>query len=237
MEYSTKQLKNLIIKEYRLKNSADNRDAIYRGLKRIGKMIKVKDPMNQFREIDLWEYTQFTIDGKTHHKFTEWDIERIFGNLNFKRFIIKRIKREMESNKIINEKRYAELSKKLERLQAEYEHEKKIKKETEELNFLSKTDNAPPPEWFKRTDLDFIKESGIYNYGDVKLKKMEIMIEALFLKFFTPIDEEQLLFDMNYVAGHDYFAGDITPDDIKIKERYESNDYYTEIIKKDKENK
>ena len=234
MEFSTKQLKNLIITKYGLKDSIDNRDAIYRGLKRICKGIKVKDPMNGYKETSLWEYTQFTIDGKKHHKFTEWDIERIFGDLKFKKFIITRVKDDMELTKVTNKNKYEELSKVLERLKAEYEHEKKLKKEAEELNYLADTDNAQPPEWFKRTDVDFIKESGIYNYDDVKLKKMEIMIEALFLKYFTPIDEEQLLFDMNYVAGRDYFAGDITPDDLKIKERYEKNDYYTERIKKEK---
>lgn len=228
MEYSTKQLKDLIINEYKLLHSADNRDAIYRGLKRICKDIKVKDPMNEYKEIDLWEYTQFTIDGKTHHKFTEWDIERIFGDLKFMKFIITRVKDDMELTKVTNKNKYDELSKMLIRLKAEYEHEKKLEKEAKELNYISKTDNAQPPEWFKRTDVEFIIDSGIYNYDDLKLKKMEIMIEALFLKFFTPIDEQQLLFDMNYVAGHDYFAGDITPDDLKIKERYENNAYYTE---------
>lgn len=228
MEYSTKQLKDLIINEYKLLHSADNRDAIYRGLKRICKGIKVKDPMNEYREMSLWEYTQFTVDGKTHHKFTEWDIERIFGDLKFMKFIITRVKDDMELTKVTNKNKYDELSKMLIRLKAEYEHEKKLEKEAEELNYISKTDNAQPPEWFKPTDVDFIKDSGIYNYDDLKLKKMEIMIEALFLKFFTPIDEQQLLFDMNYVAGHDYFAGDITPDDLKIKERYENKAYYTE---------
>ena len=228
MEYSTKQLKNLIITEYNLMDNADNRDAIYRGLKRICKGINVKDPMNQYKEMSLWEYTQFTIDKKPHHKFTEWDKERIFGDLKFMKFIITRIKDDMDSTKIINEEKYNELAETLKNLKKKYDRGVELKRKADRLNYIADTDNAPPPEWFKQTDVNLIIESGIYNYDDLKLKKIEIMVEALFLKFFTPIDEKQLLFDMNYVAGHDYFAGDITPEDLEIKERYESHNYYTE---------
>lgn len=88
--------------------------------------------------------------------------------------------------------------------------------------------------WNQPPDIDYGEDAEGYSYygvSDTELRQMEldIMIEALFLRHFMPIDREQLLKDWELKRLTDGSMGSHTPESVEAVQRFQKRTcYYTE---------
>lgn len=148
---------------------------------------------------NLWEYSarDSKNEKKPRHFFTASERKGILLSSEIRSYVLKHISTE-EYKKFMEAKKKAD---ELNKQAMEYEEYKQSQEEAtwpEELTqaeydyakrLESYMDSTPTPFWSD--------DIGKVNADDVKKKKLEMMLEALYLKFFEPIDEDALLRDMS----------------------------------------
>ena len=208
--YETGEVVDAVIKTYQLKKSIIDRETTIKKIHAICKSISVGTGRNR---TTLFEKSKYIPKGKkaTRHRFTENEKKQILNSTDMKIYILKILKKNPNAT---NE---------LAHVKALLKHEVELAEKAEQLNDLQRdmyAEIAPTQE-----DNDTVY---FYSMEDVKNKKMEIMLEALYLKFFEPIDEELLHMDMEtkaLVAG----TTDNSAETMASIYRLEKHDYCHEI--------
>lgn len=233
--YLTGYLIDLIIKRYKLSADANTRNNLKKKVESICKSIYVSDTLDPKKIINMWDASRRQFPGRKRydHAFSERDIGRILSNPDFKKYLLKQVNSDLELFEKESEK-HKELCKVKQQLEKEIEYEEALQKEADRDNDYTLHKDGLPMD-IPMTDDEHTMLLGLHSREDAKKLKMEMMLEALFLKFFTPIDENMILHDLNYVASFDYFAGVTTPEALKIKKRLENKEYYKEKAKTENE--
>lgn len=188
---STRQLVDKISLEFHLKNTPDNRNNIRKSIKRYCQKIDLIQlcapaPLNEnlcykrdlkaiekkaITTLDLWYATRpFSASPNADHRFKQQQIDILLSHEPFLDFL----KNCESDNPKLTKKLIATHQKRLE----------EVKEQNEKITEYSIE--------------DVIHSDDIAI--DITSKKLEIMIEALFLHYFTPIDEELLRHDMELTA-------------------------------------
>lgn len=225
--YNTEKLTDEIITAYHLDSKMISRKSIQIKVQDICKNIIVCDGQS---EKDLWTKSKRLPEGKkkAEHVFNEREKDLIINHIELKKYIIKNLplnSKELKEQLKIEIKEKAELSKaadELNRQNAEFDN----LPNSDGIEFEeSTTEYVGYSEYEDYLDLSF------YSREDAHQEKMFMMIEALFLKHFTPIDEEILWKDMNAVPLLASTNTNFTPEIMAAIKRYKNKDYYKPLDK------
>ena len=199
-KYTTKEILDELIEKYSL--DENSRDALRKKITSICKQIDVGEGKKM---TNLWDKAKHLGKGKKkpEHWFTENEKQRIYNSPSFKTYMSKICTTDEQKKKFENE------------VENERQAEQANQKEREYWETFDP----------KEFDNDYTHHG--VTKEEVKQKKLEIMLEAVFLKFYEPIDEDLLESDMNTEYLTDYSA-----DRIASKKRLEKNAYYKEKTSK-----
>ena len=224
---NTQKIIDEILEKFELEDEPCNRGNIRKKLNAICKKIPaVKNGLST----NLWDKTRIKLDGrnKAEHIFNETEKNVVLNHPELKAYIFKNLSVNSE-----------ELE---QRLEKEVEEEKELKREADRLNRhnewlnnLPELEDLPADVQIEEYD-DFEDLTAEYFYSreEAHQEKMFMMIEALFLKHFTPIDEELLWKDMNVMPLLSSTNTDFTAEQMRAIKRYENKDYYKPLDKNDK---
>ena len=173
-QYTAYELEEELIDRFSLEDTAEFRDRFRKKIKSVCEKIQIKTDDGQ---INLWEYSEEEIEGKKRHihMFSEYEKKLVFNSTALRKYLYKYSSDESWKR--------------------EYEKEIQSTKEVEEMRKRER-------EFYEEINWDeYAQELNAYqHYGvsgeDLFKKKIILMIEALFLKYFTPIDEDRLQEDM-----------------------------------------
>ncbi len=215
---NTQKLIDEIIKKFELEDEPYNRSNIRKKLSVICKRIPaVKNGLNT----NLWDKTRIKFDGrkKAEHFFSEAEKNVVLNHPDLKAYILKNL--SVKSNELEQ------------RLAKEVKEEKELKKEADKLNKKNaELDELPETDIVDSDDFDEdLTASYFYSREEAHQEKLFMMVEALFLKHFTPIDEELLWKDMNKMPLLASTNTDFTPEIMKAIKRFENKDYYKPLDK------
>lgn len=223
----TRELINQIFAQYSIENDTNIRENMK---KKINEICKKTPAVKNNVTTDLYNKSKIILPKhkRASHFYTKQEQELIMNHPD----LIKYIKKTISEIS-------AEVKEKLE------EEEKYIKAAEKTNKYNDKMLNAPtaddiftPEEYAKileeeaenehidDIDLDF------YTREEAHQEKLFLMVEALFLKFFTPIDEEQLWKDMNIEMLDGVPDIHFTPEMMKAISRYQNKDYYKPLDNK-----
>lgn len=217
---NTQKIIDEILKKFELENEPYTRGNLRKKITSISKEIPaIKNGMHT----NLWDKTRIQLDGrnKAEHIFNEKEKNTILNHHELKSYILKYLSVNSE-----------ELE---QRLKQEVAEEKELKKEADKLNKQNtKLDNLSELDIDEYDELEDLTASYFYSREEAHQEKMFMMIEALFLKHFTPIDEELLWNDMNVVPLLASTNTDFTVEQMRAIKRYENKDYYKPLDKIEK---
>lgn len=225
--YNTEKLTDEIITAYHLDSKMISRKSIQIKVQDICKNIIV---CNGQTEKDLWSKTKHLSEGKkkAEHIFNEKEKDLIVNHIELKKYIIKNLPLNSEELK--------------EQLENEIKEKAELSKAADELNRQNtEFDNLPDSDGieFEESTTEYVGyteyedniDLSFYSREDAHQEKMFMMIEALFLKHFTPIDEELLWKDMNAVPLLASTNTNFTPEIMAAIKRYKNKDYYKPLDK------
>lgn len=165
------------------------------------KLMRLRKAVERFcKETNIWDTHKIQRGKREDHFFAEEELRMIVYSQKIHDYVIKNL--------------------------LEPEQSKRIKRLEDEADKLTEIQQQA---W---TDMEMedTLNSGYHTVvspEEVRSKKLEIMIEALFLRYFTPVDMEKLKEDMEEVAYSD--SGDIWPETIAAMERLaDGRNYYKE---------
>lgn len=217
---NTQKIIDEIINKFELDEKMCDRETLRKKLTAVCKQISaVKNGV----ATNLWDKSSIRFDGqnKTQHIFNETEKNVILNHSEIKAYIFK--------NFSVNSKELEQ------RLKQEVAEEKELKKEADKLNKQNtKLDNLSELDIDEYDELEDLTASYFYSREEAHQEKMFMMIEALFLKHFTPIDEELLWNDMNVVPLLASTNTDFTVEQMRAIKRYENKDYYKPLDKIEK---
>lgn len=197
-KYYMREIVNELLQQYYLGENGIDHEYREKTRENLRKKIKKICEQNKVNGITLWERATVLSAGreKEDHIFTDSEKRWILHSSELQDYMLKRAKPE------------------------EYRRYQKA----EELNQQDRDYFDALAEEQARTGA---LNDGIYGptAEQIRAKKLEIMIEALFLEIFTPIDEEQLVADLTAVYVADG-TGDHTPMDVAAMERLQDNRNY-----------
>lgn len=172
--YTIQEIIQKIIDEYNLENSPSLRDSLRKKIISICKELRTgTDDKN------IWEKSKILKENrkKPSHRFTASDKNTILTSPVLAQYLYDKFPRNHKIKKLLE---YTIKANKLN--EADYEYFTSGAYE-EDLKYIEER-KCPDP----------ISDKDVYQ------KKKDIMLEALFLKFFTPIDTDKLRKDMEIVA-------------------------------------
>lgn len=222
--YDTRQLVDEIIRRFDLDKQLVKRESLKKTLMSICKTIPA---VKRGQDTSLYEKSKVYIDGrsKPKHIFTAREVEQILNNYDLRKYIIK--------NQAVNSD---ELQKKFKQELAEEERYIKAAKErnkaNKELTLLPTADDVGDSDYHSPEEERNYLGGDFYTLEDVRREKLYMMVEALFLKYFTPIDEDLLFDDMNLYPYSASTGDNFTPEEMKAFERFEKKAYYKPLDNK-----
>lgn len=221
--YNTERLVSEIISKYELENEPIVKANLRRKIERICKGIILS--VNG-KEISLWDKSRTVPDGhkKAEHFFTANETEYILNHHELKKYVVNNL--SLNSDKL-REKLNKETEEKEKYIRAAKQRNAYNKKLTEQAEESVKYDYDP----FSKPH--YSVEGDFYTQEQAHQEKLFMMVEALFLKYFTPIDEQQLFEDMNLYPYSASDGTDFTPEEMEAFERYEKKAYYKPLDNKD----
>ena len=175
---------------------------------------------------NLWDKTRYIPDGrkKAEHIFNETEKNAILNHPKLKEYVLDYLS--------VNSK---ELEQRLEQEVAEEKEMQKLANEINEYNWelstLPEASDIFTDEEYEKILQEEAIENGynhqsFYSMEESHQETLYMMIEALFLKYFTPIDEELLWKDMNVMPLLASTNTDFTAEQMRAIKRYETKDYY-----------
>ncbi|MGN1420389.1 MAG: hypothetical protein ACI4XC_02600 [Eubacterium sp.] len=218
----TQELTDIIFAEFSIEENANIRRNIN---KEIIKLCKSMPAVKNGKHTDLWDKSRVLPKGqkKAKHLFNKNERNHIVHSVALKEYILKNI---------------AEFSPQVkEKIVEETDRRKELKKAADELNkrnlMYELIDNNEPE--FEDVYIydDEYEELGFVSREEAHREKLFLMVEALFLERFTPIDEDLLWKDMNRMPLLASTNTDFTPEIMESIQRYERKDYYKPLDKKD----
>lgn len=214
----TRDLIEEIIRRFDLDKQLLKRESLKKTIMSICKTIPV---VQKGKDTDLFEKSKVYLAGRKNpkHIFTKQEVEQLLSNHNLRKYII--------NNQAVNSEKLKQ------KFQQEIEEEEKYIKAAEERNRANwELTELPTAEELGITDYHSPEEErnylggDFYTIEDVRREKLYMMVEALFLKYFTPIDEDLLFDDMNLYPYSSSTDSNFTPEEMKAFERYEKKAYY-----------
>ena len=198
-----------VAKKYRFEENGSNEERLKKKIKDIceKKEVETRGGNGQLIRAPLWQVSKRGENSRGDHLFTYEELRIILTSEALYEYIQNNIK-PLECS----------------------EQFKKDKELAEKWTTAAREDfDAEPfeiPEGFSVPGL--IKEE------DLEKKKFQIMIEALFLRYFTPVDMDLLRSDMELVGGFSW-ADDYTPELVAAHRRLTTNCGYYEERKPESE--
>lgn len=199
-QYNTQAIIDEILEKCGMENNPYVRDSIRQKLTAVCKTIPA---VRNGENVSLWEKSRFVPAGnkKAGHFFTEEEKNIILSHPALKAYIGK-----YSSGETAGE-------------------QEQLAAEAELLNiFNAQLDNLPEADGTGGEEN--LAASCFYTREEAHFEKLFLMVEALFLQHFTPIDEELLWNDMNKLPLLASTNTDFTPEIIKAIKRFKKKDYY-----------
>lgn len=225
--YNTQKIIAEIFNKYEIVDEPCNRGNMRKKLEAICKEIPaVKNGLRT----NLWDKSRFVPEGrkKAEHIFNDTEKNVILNHPKTKEYVLKNLSVNSEELKQRLEEEIAE-KKELQRAADE------INRHNWELQTLPEEKDVFTPEEYEqmiqeKADNEYI-DPGFYSMEEAHQEKLYMMIEALFLQHFTPIDEELLWKDMNVMPLLGSTNTDFTAEQMKSIKRYENKAYYKPLDK------
>ncbi len=223
----TRELINQIFAKYSIANDTNIRENMK---KKINEICKKTPAVKNNVTTNLYNKSKITLpeNKRASHFYTKQEQELIMNHPELIKYInktISEISTEVKE-KLKEEEKYIKAA------------EKTNKNNEKLLNGPTAEDLFTPEEYAKMLQEEaeiYIKdEFEFYSREDAHQEKLFLMVEALFLKFFTPIDEEQLWKDMNNKMFDGSLDIHFTPEMMKSIKRYNNKDYYKPLDKSNK---
>lgn len=198
-KYSLRRIIDELMTKYYPNDSVEFRQRTRETLR---KKIKSIAKSTNINGVCIWQRATVWPAGhkKEEHIFTSTEKMRLLESQELKNYLLKTAQPEI------------------------YQEQNRLQKKAEELNEEDRDYFDALADEQARTGA---LNDGIYGptAEQIRVKKLEIMIEALFLEIFTPIDEEQLVADLTAVYVADG-TGDHTPMDVAAMERLQNSANY-----------
>lgn len=224
----TRELINQIFAKYSIANDTNIRENMK---KKINEICKKTPAVKNNVTTNLYNKSKITLpeNKRASHFYTKQEQELIMNHPELIKYInktISEISTEVKE-KLKEEEKYIKAAEKTNRTNEKL------------LNGPTAEDLFTPEEYAKMLQEEaeiYIKEDEFefYSREDAHQEKLFLMVEALFLKFFTPIDEEQLWKDMNNKMLDGSLDIHFTPEIMKSIKRYNNKDYYKPLDKSNK---
>lgn len=211
----TQELADIIFAEFKIEENPNIRRNIN---KEIIKLCKTIPAIKNGRQTDLWEKSRILPKGykKAKHLFSVKERRQIVNSASLKEYILKNI---AEFAPEVKEKITEETNRRKELIKAANDLNKRNSM-YEKLHDIDKIVEDSYIDDNEYDEFDFVSREEAHR------EKLFMMVEALFLEHFTPIDEELLWKDMNRMPLLASTNTDFTTEIMESIKRYENKDYY-----------
>ena len=239
--YSTKKLTDEILKKFDLEDDPTTRRRLNKKLTFICENIPA---VKNGSSTDLWKKTNILFKGrkKAEHIFDETEKNVVLNHPELKAYIFKNIYDEKDERRVHFEQEEQKAKQEEHKAKNELKELQKaageINKRNLELENLPEASDIFTDEEYanileEQAENEYV-DPDFYSREEAHQEKMFMMIEALFIKHFTPIDEELLWKDMNVMPLLSSTNTDFTAEQMRAIKRYENKDYYKPLDKNDK---